>query len=238
MSRFLINNYYSQHADTVAQGTNSEGFHIPCATAPQIVANRYVRCATKTYDRMRLIILILCVLWSACSKRDTPETTKEQTRVSTVAAQKHAVVRVDTLSKETFLYRSRHRFSIEFPSTWILDARFLEEVDTLSWQSGFTFYNYRMDTLSHPGHFETPGIMKIEIHFMKPTHDEPSDIIKERPIIINGMTCRELLLRTEFGSMLSVDYVKDSKYVGFWGYAADSSNYAQFRKIVQSFKFD
>ena len=43
MNRFLINNYYSQHADTVAQGTNSKSFHIPCATAPQIVANRYAQ---------------------------------------------------------------------------------------------------------------------------------------------------------------------------------------------------
>ena len=41
MNRYLINNSYSQHADTVAQGTNSENFQIPCATAPQIVANRY-----------------------------------------------------------------------------------------------------------------------------------------------------------------------------------------------------
>ena len=36
MSRFLINKCYSQHADTVAQGTNSRSFHIPCATAPRI----------------------------------------------------------------------------------------------------------------------------------------------------------------------------------------------------------
>ena len=44
MDRILINNYYSQHADTVAQGTNSKSFHMPCATAPQIVTNRYERC--------------------------------------------------------------------------------------------------------------------------------------------------------------------------------------------------
>ncbi|MCK6463185.1 MAG: hypothetical protein L6Q29_05220, partial [Candidatus Pacebacteria bacterium] len=46
-NRILTNNCNSQHADTVAQGTNSRSFHIPCATAPQIVANRYAQaCAS------------------------------------------------------------------------------------------------------------------------------------------------------------------------------------------------
>ncbi len=63
MNRFLIKNYHSQHADTVAQGTNSESFHIPCATAPQIVANRYERYRLMNFTLMiSFVIKVLSIL--------------------------------------------------------------------------------------------------------------------------------------------------------------------------------
>ena len=70
MIRILTNNCHSQHADTVAQGTNSKSFHIPCATAPQIVANRYTIApamifsyfSSKWRDKMRLIAFLLLVV--------------------------------------------------------------------------------------------------------------------------------------------------------------------------------
>ena len=63
MNRFLINNCYSQHADTVAQGTNSKSFHIPCATAPQIVANRY----TTSRTRMKILLSIIIISLLGCN---------------------------------------------------------------------------------------------------------------------------------------------------------------------------
>ena len=66
MNRFLINSSYSQHADTVAQGTNSQNFQIPCATAPQIVANRY----TTSRLFMKLLLIALLLLSGCYSNSD------------------------------------------------------------------------------------------------------------------------------------------------------------------------
>ena len=68
MNSFLINNCNSQHADTVAQGTNSQSFHIPCATAPQIVANRYVTSRHKAHMNLSqfLMLVFFCFFVSAC----------------------------------------------------------------------------------------------------------------------------------------------------------------------------
>ncbi|MCK6544180.1 hypothetical protein L6Q79_16040, partial [bacterium] len=45
----------------VAQGTNSKSFHIPCATAPQIVANRYERCTLEGIKMIQKLFYPICL---------------------------------------------------------------------------------------------------------------------------------------------------------------------------------
>jgi len=65
MKRFLINKWYSQHADTVAQGTNSKSFQIPCATAPQIVANRYTTVGLYVGVLMKHSLMLFVLMFSS-----------------------------------------------------------------------------------------------------------------------------------------------------------------------------